>query len=272
MGASVSTASSQETSDAYLSEQFYGSCDITCNNTQSGVNINLIDSYVSGSVDLDQKCSVNGNCMVSSTSDVSADVMFKAANSTNAKNASNLFTGSEFNFDASDVSSRQDIKQTILQNTTQKCNMASINSLTDVNILAYNSTIGGNIQLDQSGNTQGTCQLGNSMKAATTATAMASNKATSGKSKKGDKGTKGNIGSVVGIIVVIIIVFVFAHMYTSDRDKKVTHKKAVHKAHKKPRIVRPLKVNDANSPKFSSAKYVSPREISRVGKMAETRV
>ena len=223
MGGSSSKSKSEQSAEAYLSQQFYGSCNITCTNIQSGINIDIINSVVAGDINLTQKCAVDASCMISSSSDATSDVMFKASNSTNAKNASNLFTGSAFNFDAASSESRQDIKQTIIQSTTEKCKMVSLNQMTDVSILAANSHIGGSINLSQDGSVQGNCQLGNNFSAATTATGMATNKATSGKDKKGQKkGSKAGIGSIIGFVVVMVVVFVIARMFTGSQAKKAT--------------------------------------------------
>jgi len=216
---SISKAVSEQRAEAYLSQQFYGSCNITCENIESGINIDIINSVIGGDINLTQKCAVDASCMVNNSSDATSDVMFKASNSTNAKNASSLFAPSLFSFDSATSESRQDIKETIIQNTTETCKMASLNQMTDVNILAANSRIGGSINLSQDGSVQGRCQLKNNFSAATTATAMATNKATSGKEKKGDK-KGGALGSVVGIIVIMVIVFIAAKMFTGGQKKK----------------------------------------------------
>lgn len=218
MGASSSVAASQQTAEAFLSQQFYGSCDISCTNRQENVNVALINSVLDGDINLTQKCSTNGNCMISSSADATSSVLFKAGNSSNAKNASNLFSGSILNFDSSVAQTNQDIKQTILQNTTEKCNVSTLNEMDDINILAENSKIGGDINLSQSGNAKGKCQLGNSFSAAAAATGMATDKATSGKDKKGQKfGDKAGLGSVLGFIIVIVIIFVLARMFTQSQ-------------------------------------------------------
>src|SRR6185503_5871740 len=111
MGSSNYVSSCQHSAEAYLAQQFYGSCNITCDNIQQNINIDIINSVVGGNVSLTQKCSVDANCMISSTSDATSDVLFKAQNSTNAKNAANLFSGDLFNFDSATSQSRQSIKQ-----------------------------------------------------------------------------------------------------------------------------------------------------------------
>jgi hypothetical protein len=222
MGGSLSVSSSDQEASALISQQFAGSCDITCTNVASGINIDIINSVVGGDVNLTQSCSVNANCMISGSSDATSDIMFKAANSTNAKNAANLFSGDLFNLDTGISQSRQNIKQSILQSTTETCKLASLNQLNDITILAANSNIGGSINIGQTGSTAGQCNLKNNLSAAAMASAMATNTATSGKDKKGSK--KGGSAVLIGIFVVIglvIIVYVIAKIYTGQRDSSI---------------------------------------------------
>jgi hypothetical protein len=219
MGGSTSTSSSVQAAEAYLAQTVSGSCNITCQNIASGINIDIINTVIGGGINLTQTCSVDASCMISSSSDATSDILFKATNSTNAANASNLFSGSIFNFDTASSMSRQNIKQKIIQNTTQTCKLASLNQLSDVSILAANSAIGGSINIGQTGSTSGQCQLQNNMSAAASATAMASNSAQSGKDKKGQKkGSSAVLITIAGIAVLIIIVFIIGKLYTSERD------------------------------------------------------
>lgn len=223
MGQSVSTSSSEQSAQAFIAQQFSGSCNITCTNIAQGINIDLINTVVGGSLELTQSCNVDANCMISGSSDATSDVLFKATNSTNAKNAGNIFSGDLFNFDYASSASRQNIKQKIIQNTTQTCKMASLNQLDNLSILAVNSEIGGNIAIGQTGSTSGQCQLQNNLSAAASATAMASNTATSGKDKKGSK--KGSSSIFIGIFAILglcIVVYIVAKIYTSSRDTNLT--------------------------------------------------
>lgn len=226
MGSSVSTSSSEQSAQAFIAQQFSGSCNITCTNIAQGINIDLINTVVGGSLELTQSCSVDANCMISGASDATSDVMFKATNSTNAKNAGNIFSGDLFNFDYASSASRQDIKQRIVQSTTQTCKMASLNQLDNLSILAVNSQIGGNIAIGQTGSTSGQCQLQNNLSAAASATAMASNTATSGKDKKGSK--KGGSAVLIGVFAVLglaVVTYIIAKIYTNSRDTAATTKR-----------------------------------------------
>jgi len=212
MGVSSSKSSSTQTAEAYLAQQFSGSCNVTCTNITDDTNIDIINTIVSGDINLTQKCAVDASCSISSTSDATSDIMFKAANSTNAKNAGGIFP----NIDSAVSDSRQIIKQSIIENTTEKCDMSSLNQMNNVNILAVNSKIGGSINIDQTGNATGSCQLKNNMTAATTATAMATNSAKSGKDKKGGK--KSTIAQLIGFLAVLTMVYFIASAYTRARD------------------------------------------------------
>ena len=222
MGLSNSKSESEQKAEAFLSQQFYGTCDFSCTNLESNINIDLINSVVSGDINLTQKCAVDSNCMMSSTSDVMSDVMFKAQNSTNATNASNVFAGAVFNFDNADTFSRQTIKQHVNQETHQKCKVASLNQTKDVHILAANSKIGGNINIAQDGSVQGKCRLSNNFTAATAATSMATGTAKTGKEKKGNKGIV--FGSIIALFVILSVLALVAKFYTGSRDKGVDSK------------------------------------------------
>lgn len=216
MGGSVSTASSIQTAEAYIAQNSSESCNISCTNTISNVNIDIINSVVGGNVSLTQTCSVDSSCLLSNSSDATSDVLFKATNSTNAKNAGNLFSGDIFNFDYASSNSRQNIKQKIIQSSNQTCKLASLNQLNNLSILAANSDIGGNISVGQTGSVAGQCQLSNNMSAAATATALASNTAQSGKDKKGQKkGSSFILITIIGFIGVMVVVYIVAKLFTS---------------------------------------------------------
>ena len=211
MGASSSTAKSEQQAEATIAQQFSGSCNVTCTNIQSNTSIDLINSIIGGDINLTQSCSVDANCSISSSSDAVTDIMFKADNSTNAKDAG------PFSSDTADSESRQNMKQKVLQKTTETCEMSSLNEMRDVSILAVNSQIAGSININQSGSTKGSCQLQNNMSAAATATAMASNTAKSGKDKKkSDK--KSTMAQIFGFIAVMVVVYFISKMYTGSRD------------------------------------------------------
>jgi len=52
MGASVSTASSIQTAEAYIAQNSAQKCNITCENTLTNVNIDIINSVVGCNVSL----------------------------------------------------------------------------------------------------------------------------------------------------------------------------------------------------------------------------
>lgn len=229
MGGSSSKNKSEQKAKVGITQQFAGTCDVTCQNSLSNVTVDIIDSTIGGSVVLDQTCSTNANCLIGSTMNATADVVYKATNTSNAKNSFSGWSLDPFNFDTASNTSRQNIKEKIEQNSTEKCNVSSYNQMNDVTIFAANSTIGGNLEIDQSGSTQGKCQLENTMSAAAYATGTAQNLATSGKDKKGQKfGDKSGkfqiITYVIIAVVVCVIAVVIGKMVSGGSTKRATRK------------------------------------------------
>lgn len=230
MGLSISKSSSEQSAEVYLTQQFSGTCNVTCQNSMSNVTIDIINSTVGGNVTLSQSCSTNASCLIGSSMDATADTTFKATNSANAKNAWSGWSLDPFNADISETDSRQDIKQSINQSTAETCNVSSYNQMNNITIFASNSTIGGDISVSQTASTQGQCQLTNSMSAAAYATGQTQNTATSGKDKKGQK--KGNkSGKMVGLtylvigVVVIVIVTIVGKVISGHSAKSAMSKK-----------------------------------------------
>lgn len=212
-GISTSNSSSFQSAAAFLSQNSQESCNIVCQNVANDINIDIINSVIGGDINLTQSCSVNSSCLMSSASDATSDILTKASNSSNAKNAGGLFN---FSIDQANTMSRQQMKQTIIQATSQTCKMASLNQMNDITILAANSVIGGSINIGQTGSTSGQCQLQNNLSAAATATAMASNVSSSGKDKKGEKkGSSSVFYTIIGVIMFLVIIYVLAKMYTN---------------------------------------------------------
>jgi len=214
MPSSSSTSASQQYANALISQQFSGNCNISCTQVQQGVSINLIDSNVGGSVDFTQQCNVNGQCMISSTMNATSDVAFKASNSSNATDAG------LFQRDSGSSTGLQDIQQQVFQNSTQNCNVSSVQQMSDMTLFALNSNIQGNVAVGQSSSVNGSCALNNSMGAATIATGAISNTSSSGKDKIGQK-KKGFYGTLttIGIgLVVVFGVFIFAKMLIPQKS------------------------------------------------------
>lgn len=232
MGSSSSKTSSEQSAQVYLTQQFSGTCDVTCQNALNNVTVDLINTTLGGSLVLSQSCSTNASCLIGSSMDATSDVIFKATNSSNAKNAWSGWSLNPFNFDSTETDSRQNIKESINQSTSETCNISSYNQMDNITIFAANSTIGGNIEISQKGSTQGQCQLNNSQTAAAYATGQAQNRAMSGKDKKGQKKGKGDksgkgaifsyliIGVVVIVLVSIVGKIVAGHSKKSDTSKK----------------------------------------------------
>ena len=225
MGSSTSKVSSEQSAQAYLTQQFSSSCDVSCSNAINNATFDFINSTLTGGLKLSQTCSANANCLSNNNMDATANVMLKAGNSSNAKNASNVFTGSIGNIDKSEINSASSIKEAINQSANETCNISSLNEMNNISVLAVNSDISGGIEIDQSGSATGSCQLNNTMTAAAYATGLAQNAAQSGKDKKGqkfgDKSGKARMWMyVILAAVVIIIVFIVAKVISGGSAKK----------------------------------------------------
>ncbi len=210
---SISKASSEQSANVSLTQQFAGTCDVTCQNIMSGVVISIIDSNVGGNITISQTCATNATCMINSMMDGSIDVQFTAANTSSANAASSLYP-SIFSWNQSESSSRQDIKENITQSTNETCNISSINQMNNISIFASGSNIGGSIAVEQNASTQGQCQLTNAMTASAYASGMATNQAKSGKDKKGDKGGT-VLYYVIGAVVFVALVFIIGKIISS---------------------------------------------------------
>lgn len=209
MGASSSKSTSSQEADLYISQQFSGSCNVSCDNSINNLSIDIINSTVGGDVSVTQSCSTNAQCLIGSSSDATTDVLFAAANSSNAMNAGSFLD--PFNYDKSVSKTRQTIKSSISQSTSEQCNVSTANQMSNVSIFAANSTIGGSISVSQQGTTQGNCQLTNSMSAAAYASGQSENQSRSGKDKKGQKfGNKSGKLTIftyliIGMVVIVIV-------------------------------------------------------------------
>lgn len=220
MGLSLSTSESIQNAQSYITQQSQQSCDVTCQNVMKDVNIDIINSRVSGGVKITQSCSTNANCMFGNAMDAVGDVQLKAANSTNASNAWSGWSLNPFSVDVSESMSQQNIKNSITQTSSQECNISSFNQMNDVTILAVNSNITGGIEISQDASTQGSCTLNNTMNAAAYSMGMATNKADSGKFAKG----KSSIVYIVMIIAVIIGLGIIAKVISGQSKTTATKK------------------------------------------------
>ncbi len=172
------------------------------------MNVTLINSIVGGNVDLSQSCSANGTCMFSVAQASTADVQFKAANATSAKDAGSWFTGL-FHADISNTSSYQSINEQIRNGINEACNVQSIDSINNVNIFAENSQIGGNLAITQQGTSTGSCSMQAAMNASAIASGVLNNCSMSGK-KKSCSGKGSGLGEYIGYAIIGLIVLAVA--------------------------------------------------------------
>lgn len=205
MGNSTSSIYSEQNAELYLTQQFSGVCNVTCQNAMDNINIDIINTTIGGDVKLDQTCATNASCLIGSTTNAQADVLFKANNSTNASDSGILKD------DDANISSIQNIRENINQSTEEDCDISSYNQMNNISIFAANSTIGGDMSISQNASTQGQCQLNNNLSASALASGLQKNTATSGKDKISQKKSYFfRIVIILAILVVLLILSFFA--------------------------------------------------------------
>lgn len=200
MGAGVSSAT--QIANANITQQYSGTCKISCNNSINNASIQTINSHIDGDIRVTQTCAVNGQCVMNSTAGALADVAFKATNA--------VISAPWFGTEKSE--SYQDINENIQQYVNQKCEVSSSNEMNNISIFAANSYIGGGISIGQNATVGGDCSLSSLMSATAKATEIADNCSSAGKAakKKACSGKGGGIGSILlyGIIAVVLFVAV----------------------------------------------------------------
>lgn len=225
MGSASSTVYSNQSAELYLTQQFSGVCNVQCSNIMSGVSIDLINTTVTGGIRISQSCSTNAQCMISSNMDATADVVLKAKNAGSAE-ATSAWLG-QIGSSNVDVESRQEIKESLVQQSNQSCNISSVNQMNDISIYAQNSSIEGGIEIDQTGNVEGSCSLNASFHEAASALGESDNSGMAGKkankkmggaNKKGSKLT--TLTYIVALIVIGVVVYSIAKMMTGGSEKK----------------------------------------------------
>lgn len=213
-GTSSSSIYNSTDIESYISQQYSGTCDISCQNVEKDVNISVINSNVPGGIKISQQCSVDGSCYMGSNLDAVSDVLAKATNAASADAASGFLGDLVHNYN-SNITNRTEIRTGISQAVSNSCNISSTNDLENVNIYAANSNLGGGIVIDQESDSKGRCAFNNAMQATAKATAIADNKASSGKDKYGYKSQKIEaIVSIVAAVVVLLIIFIIAKLFT----------------------------------------------------------
>lgn len=205
MGISYSTAQSTAQVDQSTVQQFAGVCDFKCDNSISGVNVDLVNTYLQGGLKITQQCSTDATCSVSTNINALSDIVAKANTSTNAKDTG-IFSGIA---DVANSSSKVKINNYLSQQVYDECKVSSVNDARNIQIFAANSTITGGIEIGQVGQTKGNCAFNTIMSAVQTSTGTATASAVSGKDKKGEKcGSCSGAQMVITYIVIGIVVLI----------------------------------------------------------------
>lgn len=220
MGNSTSSVLNEQDSEAYITQQYSGTCKISCDNKITDADITIINSNVKGGIHVTQSCDVDGRCLFDVTQNASADALAKAVNSANAKNTQETIFGG-INQDASTVVNRQKVKAAIDQAINQTCDIQSTDEIDDINIFTANSNIDGGIEIVQKNAVKGDCSMKANMQAVAQASGTANNTAQSGKDLKGELcGGSAIIIMIILIPVVLAILALVAKLISSSMNKK----------------------------------------------------
>lgn len=200
---SSDTSTSTQVANTDITQQYSGTCQISCNNQIDSAKITLINDNIGGDVKVTQTCSVNGQCLMNSSVSALADTTFKAANA--ASSALQWLPHS------STTMSYQEINENIQQYVNQKCKITSSNEIGNAEIYAVNTYVAGGIAIDQNATAGGSCSLSSLMGATAKATGIADNCAASGKAAKkkscGGKGKGGGLGTFILYAIIAMVLF-----------------------------------------------------------------
>jgi hypothetical protein len=197
MGVSTSTAKSSLEVDQTTVDSYAGTCDFKCDNKITGVYVDLINTTLTGGLKIQQQCSVDGTCSISTGIDSLVDTVAKASSSSNAKDVGIL----QGILDKSESDTRVKISDYLDQEVYNSCKVEGSNDITNLDIFAVNSNIQGGILIGQKQNIQGNCAFQTSMKAVQKASGNANASSLSGKDKKGEK-----CGSCTGLQTGLIYI------------------------------------------------------------------
>lgn len=195
MGPSLSKSRALATVNQATAQTVGGTCDFRCTNSLNGVSVDIVNSYLQGGLKIEQQCSSDGSCSISTNMNALSDIVAKANTSSNAKGTS-LISG--ILGTSASSNSKVDINNYIQQKVWDQCNVSSSNDMRNIQIFAANSDITGGILIGQYGATKGNCSFDTVMAAVQQSTGTAEAVATSGKDKKGEK-----CGSCTGSQVIL---------------------------------------------------------------------
>lgn len=198
MGAGTSSESeSRQTVESLTKSNISSGCSFICENNMRDIKVDATGS-IGADITFDQKCVVNPNCLINSTSDIMADIAMKAKNSANAEAKQGL---SFFDINKSKSKSIQDVRSDVINNITTTCDMKAINNMEHIEVVMADS-IGGTLNFLQSGMVKGKCSMKNSAKAVNKISQDASNRA-----QAGGKSSKTNM---IMWIVIAMVTMAFA--------------------------------------------------------------
>lgn len=228
MGSNFSSTYDESVQDSAqtINQQYTGTCNVQCQNINSGSSITCLNCNIGGNVEVEQSCAANGNCLFNTNQQATADTIFKAtqvAANTPQSIWEKLIPGIDVS--SATTLSRQNIVEDINESVSQACSISSVNQLENTNVFLANTNVGGNILIDQSGQTQGSCALNSMMSANAYASGTVNNCSATG--KKASKTCSGKGGKKIGSTIVwfivgialVVIFFIIAKVIGSRKKK-----------------------------------------------------
>lgn len=211
-GSSSSEATSKQSSESLISTNIKSGCKYICSNNMRGVKIDASHSK-GAKINLDQKCVANANCIMNSTTDTLASVLLKAKTTADAEEKQSTALQSLVDMDESKVTSIQDIRQSIITNITNTCDVKSINNMGDIDIkLRY--AVDPDLSLAQFGSADGKCKLTQASTTTSKITGAADTSATAG-----GKASKGNALIMLAAIgAIVALAGIMASLLRSDKN------------------------------------------------------
>jgi hypothetical protein len=204
LGISSASSKNYTSINNAITQQYSGSCDFSCNNSIKNTNIDIVNSTVEGGINLENACSIDGVCSISSSMDAVSDILYKASQSTNASAPGIL------SIEVSESDTITHVSQAIDQSVMEQCNVQASNDIVNTQIFAANSNISGGINIKNNAQVKGNCVLSNVMKAMESASLTIDQVSAAGK-KVGKCGNCGGweiaaIYVAIGIAVILGLV------------------------------------------------------------------
>jgi len=172
-----------------LAQKFSVNCGLSCEKIIDGKKFEF-KKDADGGFTIEEKCSVNGDCLMESSVGALANLLYASPYSSNATEARrSLPSGFPGEKDWSDIAwSRQEANTSGSQTLLNDCNVTKADQISNVEWLTTAQKFEGPVAIVRSESLENSCMLSKTLTASALAMATEDNTATSGKNKKKAKG------------------------------------------------------------------------------------